>query len=401
MRPLGTARLLLCPLVCVAAHIILLTDPGQLLAHVPALWETGVPTPAPRQNHKADRKYTMDVDAVMERFLTEIEARRSNFDRIAEALLVFCMWAVLIAILAYCVSYFCGNEDDHWTFALVRAGRYFVMPTIRLLHRLGILEAAAYAFALVVSAQGWRCHPTEPDLGVKTSLVGGAAFAPCWIFSVLVHAEKCGDSGLFLPMVAMGSQLHMVVLGCLAIAHGSQSIGFLAVLQAYVAIASGLGWLDDLSESEAFGSAKLFHCTLASATLLAGVPLLTHRLPLGPFAHGLSLFGHTAYFVAVLLIASRWYPSSKGFLGSYVGRQMLFFMSLVGAFLLGRGKNMRGLQPTAYVFTVLFLVEKELETKWNHWAMKCIIVFFMLHHLYSNSTYVMGMFEPLTVPLRS
>lgn len=330
----------------------------------------------------------------MDRFLTEIEAKRSNYDRFAEAFLVFCMWAVLISIFAYAVSFFCGNEEDHWTFALVRCWHYFAMPMIRLLHRHGILEVAAYALALAASAQGCRCHPKDPDLGVRTSLVGGIAFAACWIFSALVHADTCGDSPgrwLLLPMVAIGSHLHMAVLGCLAMVHDSHCIGFLAVLQAYIAIASSLGWLDDASESEAFGSAKLLHCTLASATLMAGVPLLAPRLPLGPFAAGLSLFGHTAYLVAVLLMASKWYPSSR----SYVGRQMFFFASLAGAILLGRGKSLHGLQPAAYSFTVLFLVEKELENRWDHWTIKCIIVLFLLHHLYSHSNYVISMLEPV------
>jgi len=392
MRPWGTARLLLCPLVSVAAHMVLLTNPGQLLAVVPALWETGVPAPAPKANRKTNKQQILDE--AMERFLTEIEARRSNYDRFLEAFIVLCMWAVLLSIFAYAISFFCGNQDDHWTYALVRSWRYFAMPIIRLFHRLGILEAAVYGLALAASAQGWRCHPKDPDLGVRTSLIGGVAFAACWMFSALAHADKCGDSPgqrLLLPMVAMGSHLHMAVLGCLAIVHDSHCIGFLAVLQAYVAVASGLGWLDDASESEAFGSAKLLHCTLASATLMAVGPVLTRRLPLGPFAAGLSLFGHTAYLVAVLLMASKWYPSSC----SYVGRQMLFFASLVGATLLGRGKNLRGLQPAAYTFTVLFLVEKELETRWDHWTIKCIIVFFLLQHLYSNSTYVIGMLEPV------
>lgn len=322
MRPGGTARLLLCPLVSVAAHIVLLTNPGHLLAMVPALWETGAPAPSPQPKTDQQR-----FDEAVDRFLTEIEAKRSNYDRFAEAFLVFCMWAVLISIFAYAVSFFCGNEEDHWTFALVRCWHYFAMPMIRLLHRHGILEVAAYALALAASAQGCRCHPKDPDLGVRTSLVGGIAFAACWIFSALVHADTCGDSPgrwLLLPMVAIGSHLHMAVLGCLAMVHDSHCIGFLAVLQAYIAIASSLGWLDDASESEAFGSAKLLHCTLASATLMAGVPLLAPRLPLGPFAAGLSLFGHTAYLVAVLLMASKWYPSSR----SYVGRQMFFFRVL-------------------------------------------------------------------------
>jgi len=394
MRPGGTARLLLCPLASVAAHIALMTNPGQLLANVPALWETDAPTPAPRPNLNHIMDESERMHEMMERFLTEIEARRSNYDRVAEALLVFCMWAVLISIMAYTISYFCGNEDAHWTYALVRSWRYFVVPTIRRLHRFGVLEAAAYALALAASAQGWRCRPKEPDLGVRTSLIGGVAFAPCWIFSALAHAGKCGDSPkqpLLLPMVAIGSHLHMVVLGCLAILHENESIGFLAVLQAYVAIASGLGWLDDASESEAFGSSKLLHCALASATLVAGGPVLASRLPLGLFAAGLALFGHTAYFVAVLLLASRWYSNTH----NYAGRQMLFFVSLVGAFLLGRAENMRGMQSAAYVFTVLFLVEKEIEFRSDHWAIKCIIVFFLLHHLYSNSLYVMSMLTPV------
>lgn len=393
MRPGGAARLLLCPLVSAAAHIVLLTNPGKLLSTVPALWETDPPAQLPK---KISRKKILEEDPyeALDRFLVEIEARRSNYDRFAEAFIVFWMWVVLIAMGAYSISYFSGNEDDHWTYALVRGWRYFAMPMIRLLQRLGIFEAAAYAFALAVSAQGWRCHPKDPDVGVRTSLVGGVAFLPCWIFSVLAHGDKCGirrKQSLLLPMVAMGSQLHMTVLGCLAIVHDSQSIGFLAVLQAYVAIASSLGWVDDVSESEAFGSAKLLHCTLASATLMAGMPVLTPWLPLGPFAAGLSLFGHTAYFVAVLLMASRWYPSSRG----YMGRQMFFFVSLAGAILLGRGKNLQGMQPAGYAFTVLYLVEKELETRWDHWTVKCIIVFFLLHHLYSRSNYVMSMLEPV------
>jgi len=246
-----------------------------------------------------------------------------------------------------------------------------IVPTLRRLHELGVFELIAYELAILLSVEGAR-YPTGSDAGINVSLLGGLLFLPCWAYSTGLHMSSSGgnkDKFLVLSHVMVAS-----ILVPLAVIHQSQLIGFLAVLAVYgslgfIFLAFGFGFLIGFDSKDA-----LLRCVAASVVLIVGFGSMRvaglSPTWLRPFAVGAMCLGNVMYFLGMLIATS----CIRRHEGHYYAWQGAMVASLAAALLVGCVFAIPAMTNTACTFLVLWLLEKQLEINWNHWAI--VVIFF-------------------------
>lgn len=198
-----------------------------------------------------------------------------------------------------------------------------------------------------------------------------------------------------LLAVALGGQLQAAALAPLAVAVRSRALGFLAVAAAHGALAAAPPCLTGGLQRAKGGfdpGSGLHCCAVASATVALGSAALRAftGAPLEVFTGGLAVFGHGGYLAAVLAMASAWRSNWE----TYVPRQLLAVLSLLAAFLWGWLFAVPALTCASYTFAVLFILEKELENRWDHRGLKVLAAYALLQHLYNNRQYIASMLDP-------
>jgi len=385
MRPERLARWLCCPVVSVAAHWCLFADRRHLLAALPQLWTTE-PSSAGRRSDSEQTPEDLLAD-----FMQELDARRTTYDRVAGFAIVVVLWGGLAAMVAPPVLYLAGPLASQ----ACRAWRQVLLPLCGWLHRWGAFEAAAYALALSLSGQGCRYPPGAADAGALTALAGGLAFMPCWAYSTWLHAEAGTEQrSMLFAAGALGALLEALALAPLALVHKSSLTGFLAISALYGSLAAALHGLGSPRSAGGFDPGSGAHCCAAASVLLVFGAMLLRGFGCmpdwQPFIAGLAVFGHCGYLGAVLAVASKW--RSKW--DTYIMRQVFAVLSLLAAWLGGRFLAAPALTCASYLFTLLFVLEKELENKFDHVTLKVLAAYLVLQHLYSIREYLLSIVEP-------
>jgi len=436
---LQTARWLLLPTLCVVGHWWLLLQPAALLRLTPQLWtpadaaiEDLVPLPQTKRQvfefgwHAAkyselcgvDRRDSAECKRILKgvakllgatRPLTpseflELQQYMIEFDRhppFANRVLGFfsfvnIMWfvailgiaatvgPVLLFVLGPVLTPLCG-------FLIV----IVVHPVVSLLHRSGALELAAYLMAMSFSVQGSR-YPMSSTAGMMVALTGALAVLPCWAYSTFLHTACSIEKTKFMTLAYLVLAATTIPL---AVIHASQLIGFLSVLAVYgalsfVFVAVDSGFLigfdsKDCTHRCIAASVVLVACFLAMR--VAGV----NTFYLKPFALGGICLGNVLYFLALLILSSGLRVET----GTYIIRQLLMAFSLSVALLLGGVYAMPAMTSTASTFSLLWIMQKQLET---HWERYCVFVLFVNFAallclslwLHQHPKFFMAMFNP-------
>jgi len=188
------------------------------------------------------------------------------------------------------------------------------------------------------------------------------------------------------------------VLVPLAVIHASRLVGFLAVLAIYgalgfVFLAFGMGFLIGFN-----GANALHRCVVASVILMVGLTALRvsglDPSYVRPFALGGMCLGNIMYFLAVLILSSKWHGDRD----TYVLRQAAMLVSLIAAILLGSVYAIPAMTNTACTFLVLWLMEKELEVDWASCTVvvaffNFVALFLASLWLHQHPQYILSMFD--------
>lgn len=441
MPPKRIARWLLCPLLFVLGLWTLLLQPG-LFAAFPSLWSTGgkglqevlPPHPksrvqtfelgwhaaryeehcsgrAPSSSERCAETLRLAGEAVqwpeplseaqllgVKALLADLDAQRSVVDRTLGLLsFVNIIWLVSIVGILATVGPFVAYIFGPFLISIV--GRLFnqvILPTIKALHRWGVLEAAAYTVAFAFSVQGSRYSEGQAGAALNVALTGGLAFVPCWVYSTTLHVESSG--GHTDEFCVITGTLLMLTLTPLASMHSSRLIGFLAVLSLYGALgffvaAFPFGYMVGFSGEDA-----LQRCLLASVMLIigfAGLRMAGIDAPkLQPFAAGAMCLGNVMYFLALLIQSSRWRHSR-----TYWQWQTGMACSLLAALFVGNVYALPSMANTATTFMLLYFFQKQIEVKWDSGF--AIVVFFcnfvglyyLAHYLHTHPEHIASMFD--------
>mmetsp|Transcript_50008 Transcript_50008/g.129087 ORF Transcript_50008/g.129087 Transcript_50008/m.129087 type:complete len:147 (+) Transcript_50008:264-704(+) len=113
-----------------------------------------------------------------------------------------------------------------------------------------------------------------------------------------------------------------------------------------------------------------------------GPPLLR------PFVGGFALCGHIAFLTSLLVLSSSWRKAKN-----YSVRQAPVLLCLLAYLGTGVWCGVPALKGTGTVFTILWLLQKELEFDAN-FGVKLLAGYFLLQYLYSNGGALEDMFDP-------
>jgi len=95
---------------------------------------------------------------------------------------------------------------------------------------------------------------------------------------------------------------------------------------------------------------------------------------LTPFKSAVSIFGSVVFFLALLIMSSKFYFAKKD---SYVALNCAMVFFLLSFHLFGQVAGLFGMSNTATVFTVLWIAEKyadiHISSHWNGWVLVFIL----------------------------
>lgn len=333
----------------------------------------------------------------MRDFLAELDAQKSPADRVMGFFsFINIIWLIavlgIVGTVGPCVAYLLGP-------VLLMCGRALVnvvlVPLATFMHDKGIIEAIAYLLSLVVAAQGLRYPSAQAEAGMMVGFTGGLFIIPCWGYSTALHVKtRGGDQNAF---IMLSNALIAAVLVPLAIMHDSRLIGFGAVLAVYGALgfmfsAFGMGFVIGFDSK-----AGLHRCLAASVFLVVAFVALrvlgVNPAFLRPFATGAMCLGNVMYFLAMLILSSKFHR------GDYKVRNGLMLGSLLAALLVGSVYALPSMSNTACVFLVLWIMEKEFEVDWGGIGIVILFVnfvamYFAAHYLHTHPELVTSMFDP-------
>lgn len=439
-------RWLVCPMLFLVAQWWLLIRPKPLLAVLPALWTPPSQTvrselpPYPANLAEAFRlgwvahEYNTTCNAstsstseqsqscqallrqagrvvgvnrtltakelfAEEALLVRMAAERSLVDRVLGFFtFVNIIWVVSVVGVIFtvgpCLAYLCGS----WLMERVaEVFRNIIVPTLQCLEAWGVLEATAYVLAMAFTAQGSRYLELQSDSASIVCLAGGLAFVPAWGYSTKLHTVGKGDADAF--MCLSGCMLAGVLVP-LALIHESPLIGFCAVLAFYASLGfvfAAFGWGFVVGFQ---GEKSMRRCLVASIVLILMFSsfrvLGLDPLYMRPFAVGVMCLGNIMYFLALLILSSKWSSSAHE---HYIICQIVMVMSLTAALFVGSVFSMPAMTNTAVTFLVLYIMEKELEFDWHGFAvvvafLNFAALFCLALFMHNHADNIVAMFDP-------
>lgn len=265
--------------------------------------------------------------------------------------------------------------------------RRLVKPIVCFLHDYSILEVGAWLLCggIVLEAK----EHVVKEIALYIATTGMALTCPALAYSTFRHAAKLQgkDPQALHRMVSMWLA---VTTAPLAMAHDSTLLAYASVMSCYAAIGfrvvafglcTGIGFRDD---------STMERCAVTSFVLLSGMGgarFLNASFSLGvhlaPFRSAVSVFGSIVFFLAMLIMSSRFYhPSHRRGIGPSGRHPYLFvnfvtLVTLLGFMAVGLVGGLPGMANTATVFMVLWLVEKyadfHVTSAWNGWVLVLVL----------------------------
>jgi len=271
------------------------------------------------------------------------------------------------------------------------------------MHKAGVFELLAYAVTFLLSVQSCRYPVQLTSAAILVALSGALGVVPCWAYSTALWAEKssCKEE----EFATLSSALLAFSLAPLALLHGSSLIGFFTVAAVYAACGFVMGPFLGGFYIGFRSLDAVWRCLLVSAALILTFVALRIGHMVGPraapFAMGAMTLGNVGYFLALLIVSSRWRSPHKNGL-SYGMSNALMLLSIIAAALVGSVFAIPSCVNTASTFFVLWVMEKQLEAKWGPEAIvvvfcNFVMLYFLAHHLHTHPEIIASLFDPTGV----
>ena len=266
------------------------------------------------------------------------------------------------------------------------------------MHKIGVFEVAAYALAFLFSAQSCRYPVQHAAAAALVGLTGSMGFLPCWTYSTALWATK--SKGKEEEFMALTGSLLALALMPLAVVHASSLIGFFVVAAVYAACGFIMGPFFGGFYVGYRSLDALWRCLHLSAAFIGTFAALRITDALGarlaPFALGARVLGNIGYFLALLMLSSKWRRNGK----EYGITNALMLASLIAAAFVGSVFALPSYTNTASTFFVLWVMEKELEANWGSGAIAVLFVnfvalYFLAHHLHTHPESITSLFDPM------
>ena len=184
------------------------------------------------------------------------------------------------------------------------------------LHRHGVFEVVAYYFAFALATQSRRLPPSQADVASYLALTSGLALIPCWSYSSYLWGRLViSDSESQSHVASTFCMLLAATLMPLALLHRSdqaQVTGFFTIVAAYCGLGFIMGNACGIFFVGFRSRAAGLRCIFASALVLAVFSSVRLAGPeyeplLKPFAIGAMTMGSTMFFLALLILCSKWH----------------------------------------------------------------------------------------------
>ena len=300
--------------------------------------------------------------------------------------------ASIIGVVSTVVPFVIYIVGETLAKVLVELYNKLVVP----MHQIGVFEVAAYALSFLFSAQSCRYPVQHAAAAALVGLTGAMGFLPCWSYSTALWATK--TPGREEQFMALTGSLLALALMPLAVVHTSSLIGFFAVVAVYTACGFIMGPCLGGFYIGFRSLDVLWRCLYLSAGFVVifaalrsnGVPDAT----LAPFAFGARVLGNIGYFLALLILSSKWRSD-----GNYVIMNTVMLVSLIAAAFVGSVVALPSYTNTAATFFVLWVMEKEMEIKWGSgWIavlfVNFVALYFLAHHLHIHPEIITSLFDP-------
>ena len=281
-------------------------------------------------------------------------------------------------------------------------GFYFdkIYPIIIKLYENGFFEIFAFYVSITLIADGMKVNK---EYGFFISLTGSGLY----YYLILYHGfnkeitYSWNDSDYIKKYLIIKGILIMITFFSLSVYFNSKIFSFITIISFYYllgfytgcfGLCYAIGFKDDNSMIKIITTSFLL---LLIYILIRGLNFSNKIIEL--YRSPIQIFGTLTYFLGILIISSIFYDS---FELSYALRQIIFVVSNLVVLFFGNFYNLPSMTNTAYVFGVLYLMEKNVDLfmkiKGNVWVLVFILssaLWAISLYLHKNSKIVISIFK--------
>ena len=231
----------------------------------------------------------------------------------------------------------------------------YVLPFIIFLYKNGFFEFLGYYISIIFIADGMKVNK---EWGFFISLTGVGFIFALYCYSITKYDEYAINDNEYIIL----GTLITLTLFSLSIIFNSQIFSFLATIVFYYFLGFYTGCfglcyvIGFLNDNDMYRVVYVSFFLMTFYIVLKGLNINNTILEL--YKCPIQIFGALTYFLGLLIIASK-YHYEKNL--PYYQRQILFIGSILLVLFFGNLFNLPSLTNTAYVFGVLYLMEKNYE----------------------------------------
>jgi len=275
----------------------------------------------------------------------------------------------------------------------IKIGIFIYNKIVINFHIWGIWELLAYIICSLLVIEGLRFNK---EVGFYISLTGLFLTIPAYIYSWGLHCPIELNENVMIFNVMWINLYYLPI----SIIYNSSFLAWIFVISlfnclGFSLICSGLCYYIGFDDRD-----KLYRCSVSSIILqiifismkIIGINSDIISLYQSPFI----TFGSVILHLALLIISSKYYVSSK----NYMYRQILMICLLIVSLFFGSVWNLNGLYNTASTFALLYILEKyveiHLECRWNGWILVFIIsisTYYLALFLHRHPNFIISLFE--------
>lgn len=230
-----------------------------------------------------------------------------------------------------------------------------------------VREELGYSGLILMLIQSYHLHK---DVGLYLAFTSVIGFYAQWMYSLSIHTEK--KSTELGKLIVFGAMLYPTVL--LTLSYTSQLLGFISVviLYAYLGfsvVATGLTYYIGFKNENA-----LNQCVGASLIMLPLYMMFVNtKTDLKYFHYGFYVFGFVAYFLGLLIKASK-FNSTYNSKEDYGLNQIIMMVSLGSSLYTSTLLNISVLYNVVVTFSFMYGLEKFVE--FDVWKNNGIVLMF-------------------------
>ena len=231
----------------------------------------------------------------------------------------------------------------------------FILPFIIFLYKYGFFEFLGSYISIIFIADGMKVNK---EWGFFISLTGAGFIFALYFYSILKYGKYAINDNEYIIL----GTLITLTLFSLSIIFNSQIFSFLATIVFYYFLGFYTGCfglcyvIGFLNDNDMYRVVCTSFFLMTFCIGLKGLNINNTIFEL--YRCPIQILGALTYFLGLLIIASNYYYEKNL---SYLQRQILFIGSILLVLFFGNFFNLPSLANTAYVFGVLYLMEKNYE----------------------------------------